>query len=85
MNPSPDKVLSALGQEARRVLEAALDEGDRWGYRCYSSYEEGSVVLAHGSRHWKWGDLASKGFLTPLGVAVARLSREGPRKRPKEL
>lgn len=84
--PPAAVILEKLSPEARRYLVSALDHGDEWGYRC-EGYSPDSVLLSYEGRYWKWGDIASAGFLTPLGASVARLARDGDktRKRSSEL
>jgi hypothetical protein len=74
-----------LSEDARRHLKAALDNGDRWGYRCSGIFDAKSIILHHGGRYWKWGDLVSAGFLTSLGVAVAKAADTKPKRGSRDL
>lgn len=75
--PPANKVLGALTSEARKSLVSALDHGDKWGYRCFHPADEKAVLIAYQGRKWTWGDIASKGFLTPLGFLVAKAALGG--------
>jgi len=76
--PPADKVLDALPEGARKALVEALGQGDRWGYRCqFYGLTPKQVIVSHEGRGWRWSDLSSCGFLTPLGAKVARLVRDG--------
>jgi len=80
-----EQVLKSLSEQARKALVGALDEGDRWGYRCFTSFDEKGVVASENGKYVRWGDLVSKGFLTPLGGEVARLAKASPKRRTLEL
>jgi hypothetical protein len=80
-----EKVLKGLPERAVKALVAALDQGDKWGYRCFSSIDPNEIMATVGGRYVRWKDLADKGFLRPLGGEVARLARDGPKKRVAEL
>lgn len=82
--PSPTQVIKFLSQEARRALAQALSQGDRWGYRCFYPADEKAILTSHQGKYLRWGDIAQKGFLTPLGYQVAVAASE-PQKAVREL
>jgi len=79
------KILLALSDTARKALVGALDEGDQWGYRCFTSIPEDAVITSIDGKYVRWNNLVQKGFLTPLGGEVARLDKNGPppKRRPE--
>jgi hypothetical protein len=78
-----EAIVKNLTGPARKALLAALDEGDKWGYRCFSSLEPKDVVSSVGDKYVRWGDLSQCGLLTALGGEVAKLAKGGKRKAPE--
>ncbi len=78
-----EAVLKNLTDPARKAIIRALDEGDKWGYRCFTSFDPKGVVSSVGDKYVRWNDLVQMGFLTPLGAEVARLAKGGKRKAPE--
>lgn len=69
------EIYNNLADAARRHLQEALSQGsDRWGYRCSGGFDPKGVVLSKNKRYYRWESLSSAGFLTPLGVEVARIA-----------
>ena len=69
-------ILKALApDELNGLRKAVTDGGDRWGYRFQGrTRTDNSIVTKDGKRYIRWSQIVCGGFLTGLGVEIARIS-----------